>query len=244
MKKLLAVLLSVCILSTLLVMPVFGSTRFDGLTVLYTISTQAEADALPSVIDATGYQIAVLVTGSDVTLSGLEVFGSTQFGVAVDMQSNIQLLDSKVYEIGDHDGDSFTPTGAQYGVAVYYYGSSGVIQGNTVFDYQKGGIVSNLPEVNGEATLILDNQVTGLGKVDFIAQNGIQVGWGARALVRGNRVSGNYYVDVETPGKGKAIGQQEWVSCGILLIYIQPSQVKSSHNIMRDNQVNLYVYPL
>jgi hypothetical protein len=84
--------------------------------------------------------------------------------------------------------------------------------------------------------------VTGLGPVDFIAQNGIQVGWEAKALVRGNQVCGNYYIDVVTPGGGKAIGQQTWVSCGILFYLIDPSVTKASNNLLRDNQVNYYVY--
>lgn len=60
--------------------------------------------------------------------------------------------------------------------------------------------------VNGSvAATIRDNTVTGVGQVSYIAQNGIQVGFGATALVRGDAVSGNDY----TP--------KAWVACGLLL---------------------------
>jgi hypothetical protein len=35
--------------------------------------------------------------------------------------------------------------------------------------------------------------VTGEGAVDYIAQNGIQIGYGAHATVTGNTVTGNAY---------------------------------------------------
>lgn len=63
------------------------------------------------------------------------------------------------------------------------------IDGNTISDYQKTGIVVN-GDTNGSVT---NNSVTGAGPQAFIAQNGIQIGFGATAQVKKNVVSGNAY---------------------------------------------------
>jgi len=64
-----------------------------------------------------------------------------------------------------------------------------VIDGNTIAGYQKTGIV-----VNGDADgSVTNNTVTGDGPQPFIAQNGIQIGFGATARVKFNTVTGNAY---------------------------------------------------
>jgi hypothetical protein len=45
----------------------------------------------------------------------------------------------------------------------------------------------------GAEVTIQGNTVTGLGTIDFIAQNGIQISAGASATVIGNSVSNNFY---------------------------------------------------
>lgn len=95
------------------------------------------------------------------------------------------------------------------------------ISGNTVTDYQKNGITAN----GAVAATITNNTVEGAGPVDYIAQNGIQVGYGATAMVVGDSVSGNNY----TP--------KSWVACGIL--YYQASGVKASSNNLFANERDL-----
>jgi nitrous oxidase accessory protein NosD len=75
---------------------------------------------------------------------------------------------------------------------------------NVVSGYQKTGIL-----VNGNVRVtVVDNEVTGLGPVAFIAQNGIQLGFGAQGTVTDNEVGGNWY----TPAT--------WTSTGILLFNV------------------------
>ncbi|OGD53415.1 hypothetical protein A3K80_05530 [Candidatus Bathyarchaeota archaeon RBG_13_38_9] len=223
------------------------SPKFTGKTVFATVTTQAQVDALGSEVNAIGYDIAILVDGSNLVIDGKTIHDSTWYGIAVDMQQDVTVSNCEIYNIGDHTGSEFTPTGNQHGVAIYFWSSSGTASGNTVSDYQKGGIVTNNDPANpaDNTVNILDNTVTGLGQVTFIAQNGIQMGYGMKGLVRGNAVSGNYYVDVDVPGKGKAIGQQDWVSCGILLYLVKPGAngVEASQNKISDNQVPYYIYP-
>jgi len=231
-----------------IVIPVKADTgRFDGMSYAYRVVTQADVDSLPPDVGAFGRDIAILVEGSGLTIEGLTIHDAEQFGIAVDAQSDVKVTGCEIYNIGHHSSDgSFAPDGAQYGNAIYYYESSGEISYNTVGNYQKGGIIANFPSPDGEPVNILYNTVTGLGPVTFIAQNGIQMGWGAKGTIRGNTVAGNYYISYEVPGEGKAIGQQKWVSCGILLYLVEPGEngVKPSQNKIQDNQVPIYVYPV
>lgn len=75
-------------------------------------------------------------------------------------------------------------------------------QGGTAFpiyNYQKGGIVANGA---GTTASINDNVVTGQGPVGYIAQNGIQVGYGANGSVMRNIVSWNSYTGSSTVSGG------------------------------------------
>ena len=99
--------------------------------------------------------------------------------------------------------------------------ASVAIAGNTVSDYQKNGITAN----GNVAAVITGNSVTGDGQVDYIAQNGIQVGFGATALVRSNTVTGNWY----TP--------ESFVACGLL--FFEAEGVKQQANALDANERNL-----
>ena len=108
------------------------------------------------------------------------------------------MTDSLVHDIGE-----VPLNGSQHGNAIAYIeGASGTISGNTVSRYQKNGIT-----VSGEGTSasVLSNIVTGEGPVTYIAQNGIQISFGATPLVRGNTVSRNWY----TP--------TSYTACGLLI---------------------------
>jgi hypothetical protein len=88
------------------------------------------------------------------------------------------------------------------------------ITGNTVSNYQKNGITAN----GDVAATITDNTVTGLGPVPFIAQNGIQLGFGATGIVMRNKVNGSWFT-----GAG-------WTSSGILVF-------EANDVMVHDNEV-------
>src|SRR6202790_2497839 len=143
-------------------------------------------------LDATGCNGGVYydnTTSGNVT--GATISGANYFGVLVNGDVgavSVNVTGSAIHDIGE------TPlNGDQRGNAIYYraFGgsASGTISGNTVTHYQKNGIT-----VNGNASpMISNNTVTGEGPVDYIAQNGIQVGYGADAAVTENTVTGNAY---------------------------------------------------
>lgn len=91
--------------------------------------------------------------------------------------------------------------GCQAGQGIYVQSLAGgtpavSIVGNNVSNFDKNGITINEPAATGT---IKNNTVTGAGSVDFIAQNGIQVGFGASAHVIDNGVSAlNYSPDTDT----------------------------------------------
>ena len=96
-----------------------------------------------------------------------------------------------------------------------------VITGNVVTDYQKNGITTN----GSVDAVIAGNTVTGDGPITYIAQNGIQVAFGATAVVEENTVSGNDY----TPA--------DYVACGLLLFEAQG--VKQKRNVFFANERDL-----
>ena len=81
--------------------------------------------------------------------------------------------------------------------------SNVTLTGNTVDDYGKNGITANEP---GTFVTLTGNMVTGRGLTVLgdAAQNGVQIGFGARGLVSGNTISANFY----TP--------PDFVACGLL----------------------------
>jgi len=124
------------------------------------------------------------------------------------------------------------PSGCQEGNAVEVrnapFDSSGpdievLIDGNTVDGYIKNGITAN----GSVAAVITNNVVTGAGPVGvpLAAQNGIQVGFGATAVVLDNVVSGHDY----TP--------DAWLACGLL--FFEADGVKQSKNSSFGNEKDL-----
>jgi len=115
------------------------------------------------------------------------IFGANYFGVVND-GGNVNVTYSRIHDIGENPLN-----GSQHGVGIYFAdesGAKGKLQNNLIWNYQKGGIVVN---GSSDSARINDNSVLGLGPVNFIAQNGIQIGFGASGSIRGNTVSGNSY---------------------------------------------------
>jgi hypothetical protein len=148
-------------------------------------------------VNAAGCNIGVYYgPGTSGTVSGANIHNANYFGVVNDGGA-VNIQNSDIHDIGESPFN-----GTQHGVAIYFVlgsNASGTISGNHIWHYQKGGIVVN---GTGSSATIRDNVVTGLGPVGFIAQNGIQVGYGADASVMRNTVSGNSYIGTSTVSGG------------------------------------------
>src|ERR1700686_3880521 len=143
-------------------------------------------------VNATGCNIGVYIDGVDATIDTAEIFGANYYGVVVNGDvggPSASVTNSNIHDIGE-----LPLNGDQHGVGIYFRAflltgsASGTISNDTFTNYQKGGIVANGQGVN---VAITDNVVTGQGRVTYIAQNGIQVGYGASASVMRNTVTGN-----------------------------------------------------
>lgn len=137
------------------------------------------------------------------TISGANYFGIVVNGGGGHQAVNVNVTSSTIQNIGETP-----PNGTQHGVAIFYTNGStlasvddsrtcsgagtttGDVSSNTVSAYQKNGITA---KCTGVSVTISGNTVTGAGPVDYIAQNGIEVGLGAVATVSGNTVMGNEY---------------------------------------------------
>lgn len=188
-------------------------------------------------IDAEGCHIGVYFgPGARGAVDNAEIHGATYFGVVADAgfgSVRVDVLNSWIHHIGESPFNR-----AQHGIGVYYAAyepgsaATGIVTGNTVERYQKSGIVAN---GSGVKVNIDGNTVFGLGPVGFIAQNGIQIGYGANASVMRNRVWGNSFTG--TAG----------LSTGILVVggpgsggdYTRGTLIVG--NIVLDNDVGVYV---
>ena len=137
------------------------------------------------------------VTNLKITTSGLSDScdgGADRLrGILFDGASG-SITNNQVFNVNQNQG--VVLSGCQEGNAIETrnFGASPttirvVIDSNTISGYQKTGVVAN---GNTDAT-ITDNVVTGAGPNFYIAQNGIQVGFGATGMVKRNQVSGNSY---------------------------------------------------
>ncbi len=177
-------------------------------------------------VNATSCNIGVYFgPGHNGSVNQANIYGANYFGV-VNNGGDVSVTTSNIHNIGEvpFNGD-------QHGVGVYWAydaGATGTISGNQVSLYQKGGIVVNGPS---DSALILGNTVTGLGPVNFIAQNGIQIGFGGSGTIARNIVTGNSYT-----------GNNQAVSTGIL--FYGPGAASSSSliesNLVTQNDVGIY----
>ena len=93
--------------------------------------------------------------------------------------------------------------GVQRGVALYAYNEDGsprmlTVTNNTITGYQKNGMALS---GTGLTVDVEDNTVTGAGPTTQIAQNGIQVSYGAGGTINNNIVSGDSF---EAPANNPA----------------------------------------
>src|SRR5258708_6601365 len=187
-------------------------------------------------LNATGCDIGVYFATPGSVTSGAQIFGARYFGV-VNNGTSVTVEGAGIHNVGENPFN-----GSQHGVGIYFTnGGSGVIDGNRVSAYQKGGIV-----VNGAGTTatVTNNTVSGLGPVVFIAQNGIQVSRGAIASVRGNSISDNFYTGeagVPNPAGDSPEGF-EWFSTGLLL-FEAGAGTKTSDNQFSGTQHNFASVP-
>jgi len=174
-----------------------------------------------TIVKISGSGINVEVTGFTITGPGPGGCGSIKSGVFAGNGANAFIHDNVIRDIRDNP-----ISGCQNGIGILVGSSTtsgtATIQNNTVSGYQKNGITIS---GTGSNALIESNTVTGAGAVNFIAQNGVQVSFGATATVKGNTINGHSY----TPFT--------YVSTGVL---IYDANADTEGNTINQNQAGIY----
>ena len=103
-------------------------------------------------LDAVGCDIGAY---NPTSVTGADILGALHYGIVAN-GGTLDVKNSTINDIGHTDPSMY---GMQRGIGIYYTNASGTISGNTVTDYQKGGIVAR----DGGKVTINDNTVTGMG---------------------------------------------------------------------------------
>ncbi len=139
---------------------------------------------------------------------------------------------------------------------ILFDGASGNVRNNAVVTIKRG-LSSGCQEGNGieirnidgtgtkmvlidhnVAATITSNLIQGAGRVDYIAQNGIQFGVGATGQVSDNSITDNFYTGCSHQDAAKT-GCIPFVAAGLLLFDIDPSSIRRSSNTFINDQFNV-----
>jgi nitrous oxidase accessory protein NosD len=138
--------------------------------------------------------------------------------------------------------DSITVDGISVsnGNAIYLSGFGSPVNvsvtSSTVSGYFKNGITANNP---GMTATISDNTITGVGPTSSVAQNGIQIGFGATGMVSGNTISDNAWTSTYGGTNDPATDADADGASGVLL-YMPASGVEISGNTLTGNQFGVW----
>lgn len=180
-----------------------------------------------------------VANSTGVTITGFMVTGGNNFsdrcnpgddriaGIRYD-DSTGTISGNKVVDIKHADAAFY---GCQEGIGIWIASDSGgpyavQIIDNTITDYQKGGIIVNMP---GSSASISGNKIEGFGQTYSIAQNGIQFGFGASGEARANMIKNDWYLGAT------------WTAGGIILFDVDADKVKHSLNKFSGVHTNLSV---
>jgi hypothetical protein len=230
-SALLAALVAVTLPATAAAAAVCTPTGFFRDSINLTAARINPSGTVTGDIDASGCNIGIYYgPASRGKVSKATVHGANYFGI-VNNGGKVDVTKSTIRDIGESPLN-----GAQHGIGISYVqdtlGSSGDIADNKVLNYQKGGIVVR---GLGNKAEIKNNEVTGAGPVDFIAQNGIQVSDGAKANVKNNKISGNSYTGAGLVSSG---GILIFGGCGLAIV----KDITIEKNVLVGNDVGVWLF--
>jgi hypothetical protein len=212
-----------------------------------------DGSSLIELYPSTGYQIAdVDTTVADTTVSGVLVVDSvsgvaiknisvngyaatttTSNGCAINSvgiyfrNASGSVTDSAVAYTGLNADGSIS--GCQEGHGIYidsYNGgaASVTVTGTSIHDFDKSGIVA---ADSGTILVAKDNAITGSGPTTLIAQNGVEVLYGAKGTVNSNVVSSVDYTPSSSAGTG-------------ILFYLAADDGQANDNVVNDTNNGVY----
>ena len=207
----------------------FSQNGTNNLTAALIVSTPNQT--VSGTVNASGCNIGIYVNSgvTGVVISGAEVFGADFDGIVNDGGS-VKVTSSRIHDIGKNPLN-----GLQQGYGIYFTPnkSKGSMSGNLIWNYQKNGIV--VRGVGSSAT-ITHNTVIGQGPINYIAQNGIELGVGAKGSITNNIVTGNSYSGSNNAASGGVLIYGGSCYGGALTI-----GVKVTGNVLVGNDVGAYL---
>ena len=201
-------------------------------------------------------QALVVVWGAGVkaTISGLTIAGpmpgnggcaEDEYGVLILGGASVDMDNDRVLNIRDTNTGLL---GCQFGVGIQvgreYWRNAAFsafsvenfvghanITGTTVKGYEKNGITV---DGSGSTADIRDNTIVGDGRVDYTAQNGVQISRGAAGSVRDNTIRDNAYTGLGFASSGGII---TFGGCGDPLVI----GVQVKKNTLINNDVGIFL---
>jgi parallel beta-helix repeat protein len=199
-------------------------SRFSGLTI-NSVTKNAAIIQAPATMTS-GLQAIVEVQGATgVTINGFEITGQTAganelAGIYVDGSGQATIQNNWITHLQSNNDSGI---GVLVGNLAGRHGNStqgtAAVNGNTIDNYGKGGVVVVNKGSNATIGTITGNTITGIGSTTAFVQYGIQISNGATGQVKSNTVTGNVYND--PTGSTQAAG---------ILIYSAGSNVVVSNN--------------
>ncbi len=195
--------------------------------------------------------IVLVENTTDVTIENLQVNGHdavTTFTSCADDYFGVDFQASSGALLGSTVSNVVLPTdlfGCQPGVGVYAYNGyfftnvaplpavAVVIAGSTITNYDKNGVTC---DDLGESCTVSSSTIAGAGPTSLIAQNGIQVAFGASGTITNDTVSGNHYI----PALNANYFGSTATATGIL-VYDGGNTIQVADNILHGNDLGIAV---
>jgi hypothetical protein len=197
-------------------------------------------------VDASGCDIGIyagtLING--LSIDHVTVHDAKQYGIFADQAENVTIDHTQVFKIGNHDTTgAFAPNGVKTGVGLYFRGATGSVDHTDLYQYQKNGTAFNClfsdagACVKPSSVSMQHSTATGLGTVNYIAQNGIQYLDSTAPVFAHNTATNNMYLNPLDPVYNQS-------STGYLFLctnVTSEAQLRDQHNEASHNDVNYYV---
>ncbi|MBD5655196.1 MAG: right-handed parallel beta-helix repeat-containing protein [Candidatus Eremiobacteraeota bacterium] len=186
--------------------------------------------------DGSECDIAVYVAPSanGITITDSTIHDGIRAGLVIDGASTVKVSGNDLYNVGDHNGTTYTPDGVQYGFALMLdeAGTGETVSNNNVFDFQKDGILA----FDAVSLALTQNDVAGAGAVPYIASNGIEMDGVNFTAFTGSRSSLNQYT-------GSYYGASGYLVCGDTLNGSPVTMPEAKKNLAQFNDIEIYVAP-
>jgi hypothetical protein len=197
-------------------------------------------------VDASGCDIGIYLgpASNGQSIDHTSVTDANQYGIFADQAQNVTIDHTQVSKIGNHAGGAFAPNGVQTGIGLYFRGASGSVDHTDLFLYQKNGTAFNclFDAVTGacvkpSSVSMSHSTATGLGQVNFIAQNGIQYLDSTAPTFEQNTTTNNMYYQPADPIYNQSATGYLFLCTNVT----SQQQLIKQHNDARNNDFNYYV---